>query len=573
LPGAARFADALLAMTLLSVDPAGLGGAVVRARAGPVRDRLMSAFTALMPAGSPIRRLPVSVGDDRLVGGLDLAATLSTGRPVRKTGVLAESHGGAVIAAMAERMDAATAARIAAALDRGAVSVARDGFAFDDPARFVLVALDEAIEPDEAPPVVLTERLAFRLDLDEVALGDCVAAPAADIPAARARLPSVVVADDIMRALLSGALRLGVEGLRAGLFAVAAARAHAALAGRPAVISDDAIAAARLVLAPRATRMPEPEQPDTEPEPEEPPPPPPPDQDPVSEPPPLDDMILEAATAALPAHLLASLAGAARARAGSGGRAEMKAKAALRGRPVGTRRGEPRGGYRLAVVDTLRAAAPWQPVRRRMNPSPTRVHVHKDDFRIKRFEHHAETTTIFVVDASGSAALHRLAEAKGAVELLLAECYVRRDKVALIAFRGAGAEILLPPTRSLVRAKRSLAGLPGGGGTPLARAIEAAGLLARDVTRRGGSAVVVFLSDGKANIDRAGNPDRSQAGADAQAMARQFSMLGITSLFVDTSPRPQEPARTLAGLMRATYLPLPSARAEGLSRAVMAASG
>ena len=77
--------------------------------------------------------------------------------------------------------------------------------------------------------------------------------------------------------------------------------------------------------------------------------------------------------------------------------------------------------------------------------------------RILRFQQKSETATLFVVDASGSAALNRLAEAKGAVELLLADCYVRRDRVALIAFRGTTAELLLPPTTSLVRARRSSA--------------------------------------------------------------------------------------------------------------------
>ncbi len=138
----------------------------------------------------------------------------------------------------------------------------------------------------------------------------------------------------------------------------------------------------------------------------------------------------------------------------------------------------------------------------------------REDFRVSRFKQRSETTTVFVVDASGSSALHRLAEAKGAVELLLADCYVRRDSVALIAFRGRRAELLLPPTRSLVRAKRSLAGLPGGGGTPLAAGIDAALALADAMRRRGATPVVVPLTDGRANIARDG-AGRARAGADA----------------------------------------------------------
>ncbi|MGL1479687.1 hypothetical protein ACSTI8_00115, partial [Vibrio parahaemolyticus] len=80
-------------------------------------------------------------------------------------------------------------------------------------------------------------------------------------------------------------------------------------------------------------------------------------------------------------------------------------------------------------------------------PGDKRVRVRRDDLRIRRFENRAEATTIFAVDASGSAALTRLAEAKGAVELLLSEAYVKREQVALIAFRGTEAALLLPPTR------------------------------------------------------------------------------------------------------------------------------
>jgi magnesium chelatase subunit D len=237
------------------------------------------------------------------------------------------------------------------------------------------------------------------------------------------------------------------------------------------------------------------------------------------------------------------------------------------------RAGEPRQGARLSVVETLRAAAPWQPIRRRERQSDreeARIEVRRDDFRVRRYKQRAQTTTIFVVDASGSSALHRLAEAKGAVELLLAECYVRRDQVALIAFRGTDAELLLPPTRSLVRAKRSLAGLPGGGGTPLAAGIDAARALAEGVTRRGGFAAMVLLTDGRANVARDGTQGRPQAEADALASARALRVARVRSLLVDTSPRPQAAAEQLAREMGAVYLALPHADARALSRSVAA---
>ncbi|MGB5830747.1 MAG: VWA domain-containing protein, partial [Thiohalocapsa sp.] len=226
---------------------------------------------------------------------------------------------------------------------------------------------------------------------------------------------------------------------------------------------------------------------------------------------------------------------------------------------------------------TLRAAAPWQRLRRAERESAGKgadilVEVRHDDFRVTRYKQRSETTTIFVVDASGSAALHRLAEAKGAVELLLADCYVRRDRVAMIAFRGPGAELLLPPTRSLVRAKRGLAGLPGGGGTPLACGIDAAVDLADGVQRRGGTPVVVLLTDGRANVTRDGIGGRAQATEDATSSARAFRVAELKALVVDMSPRPRPDAEKLAREMGAVYLPLPHANAAALSSAVQAVS-
>ena len=202
-----------------------------------------------------------------------------------------------------------------------------------------------------------------------------------------------------------------------------------------------------------------------------------------------------------------------------------------------------------------------------------RIVVRKEDFHVTRFRQLGQTTTVFVVDASGSAALNRLAEAKGAVEMLLADCYVRRDSVAVLAFRGTRAEILLPPTRSLVRAKRSLAGLPGGGGTPLAAGIDAAAALAAQIRRKGETPIIVLLTDGKANIGRDGRPGRGPAGAEALSAAAQLRVANISTLLVDTSPQPQAGARALAQTMGAHYLALPYAAAQVLQQAVRAVAG
>jgi magnesium chelatase subunit D len=364
------------------------------------------------------------------------------------------------------------------------------------------------------------------------------------------------------------------------LLAVVVARACAALAGRDTVAQDDVALAAQLVLAPRALVLPPAQDPDEAGS--------PPEQDLPSqsdsndgrdEKKPdldraLDDIILAAAQAAIPPDVLATL-GASSGRMRSSGKAGALQKSTRRGRPVGVMRGDVRSRARLNVIETLRAAAPWQPLRRREVASggavpPARVLIRKDDVRLTRFRERSETATIFVVDASGSAALHRLAEAKGAVELLLADCYVRRDQVALISFRGTVAELLLPPTRSLARAKRSLAGLPGGGGTPLAAGLDAALALADSVRRKGQTPTVILLTDGRANIARDGGPGRSRAEEDAFSAARRLRAAAIDVVLVDTSQRPGPLARQLAAEMAARYLPLPHADALTLSQAVRA---
>ena len=581
-----------LAAALFAVDPVGLGGVVLRSPAGAARDHWLANLKAMLPPDAPWRRVPLHINDDRLLGGLDLAATLQAGRPIAQRGLLAEADGGIVLLAMAERLAASTAASVASVLDTQELVVERHGVGARSASRLGVIALDEGDDADEQMPPRLRDRLAFHLAL--------AASPEStglwtrdDLAAARLRFAAVRIDDAVVEGLCAASLALGIDSIRAPMLACRAARASAALDGRDAVNADDAALAAGLVLAPRATRVPaagppaDAEADDSAADPADAPPEPPPsddteasDSEPRPQGGPIEDVVLEAALAALPPGLLAALVlGTARpSRAPSAGRAGAAKMGRSRGRPTGVRRGEPSGGARLNLIETLRAAAPWQALRRREAEAATagaqnaaRLQVRREDFHVWRFKQRSETTTLFVVDASGSSALNRLAETKGAVELLLADCYVRRDSVAVIAFRGAGAELLLPPTRSLVRAKRSLAGLPGGGGTPLAAGIDAACELAGAIRRRGATPVVVLLTDGRGNVARDGTPGRAKAGEDALASARVMRDEGFAALLLDTSPQPQPPARELADAMGARYLPLPHAGAATLSQAVRAA--
>lgn len=611
---------ALLVADFLASNPTALHGVSIRAGAGPVRDAWLAHFTERLHHRSGqaprLQRLPLNASDDRLLGGLDLVATLAMGRPVAESGLLARAHGGVLLATMAERMSAATSSRLCAAIDTGQVQFARDGLQGQDPARFVLIAFDEGATDGERPPAALLDRLAFRVDLREISpriLGEFFAPLTQVLDRVKDSAAGVdaTIDEDQITALCNVALAFGITSLRAAQLAVVAARTSAKVFGREQVTEDDITMAAELVLAPQAKSLPnsQPQPDDSEatvdPSDDEAQPPdgdplPPPEQQeaPAPEkseakeaPPkdaskddfaPMQDRVLEAAQAAIPADLLAQLQAAlslAATPAGqrSGGSAGRLQLSNLRGRPLASRRGDPRSGARLDVLATLRAAAPWQTIRRaeleRAPSKPTAkrppILIRRDDWHVSRRAHQSETLTLLAVDASGSAALHRLAEAKGAAELLLAECYVRRDQVAVVSFRGKSAEILLPPTRSLVRAKRSLASLPGGGGTPLAAGIDTAFLVADAAQRRGVSVTVVFLTDGRANIARDGTPGRAQAAVDALNAARRLRTGGFNVIMIDTSPEPQASARALADAMRGHYLALPYAGAQTISAAVM----
>jgi magnesium chelatase subunit D len=207
---------------------------------------------------------------------------------------------------------------------------------------------------------------------------------------------------------------------------------------------------------------------------------------------------------------------------------------------------------KIALDATVRAAASTQMFRRRVgevNASQVAhegrtLKVETTDFRYKRFTRRAGTLYIFAVDTSGSMALNRIAQAKGALARLLRQSYLNRDRVSLVTFREREGRVLLAPSQSSALAKRLLDALPVGGATPLSsgllRALEVSERAARQGTAR---IVLLVFTDGRANVPRDG-----QTGGDLRDLRRQIKSevekigvalkrLGVAPLVVDTQNR------------------------------------
>ena len=595
--------DALTSLQLLQIDPSGFGGIWLRAPFGPVRERWLR---HLLAAGLNTVKVPGSVDMERLLGGIDLSLTLQTGSLHMQSGLLQQADQGVVCISMAERFPDALMAPMTQAMDTQSLPPLRmsDGSESAPRTQFGVVALDESM--DDEPPIgkSLQERLGLWFDLTALAPSDVpelefsqlsqgnasdqaldIRIPAGKLLQVRQLLPQIQWSDDQALAVCATALGLGIDSLRTPTLALRVACCHAALNMRSDVSDEDLEFAARRVLAPRATRWPAPAEqqsaPDTSQEAEQEPPdqqaqqdPPPADQASQDEPPTdspsaedLQEMMIASALASLPPNLLDSLLTKTGSSQGnSSGRSGQFRSGMQRGRPLPPRPGRPAGHARLHVLATLRAAAPKQ--RLRSATGQGRVAIRSEDFHVHRYQQNSSSCMILALDASGSAALQRLAEAKGAVELLLQQSYARRDSVCIVAFRGAKAQLLLPMTRSLVRAKRAMTGLPGGGGTPLALALKMACEQSIQLQRQGVTPILVVLSDGRANVTLQGLGGRVQAQADALQWVQQWRQTGHRSLWIDTSIQPDPQVQNLADAMGASYMPMPQVQAQRMATAM-----
>jgi magnesium chelatase subunit D len=576
--------DAKLALRLAAVDPL-IGGVLLRGEKGSAKTTLARGFAALL-GDVPFVEIPLGATEDRVVGSLDTRAALVDSEVRFQPGLLAEADGGVLYV---DEINLLADHLVDVLLDvavSGENVVERDGLSQRHPARFVLVGSMNPEEGELRPQLLdrfglcvevraprqlddrvesVRRRLAF--DRDEHVTGADQGLQVLD------GLGSATVPDDVIEGASRLALEVGAEGLRADLVLARAAAALAGLDGRSVATTADVRRVAPLVLAHRSRRGPfdppvvHPEElarairdalgdepgldhddNDNDDNDGTPSPDGSPDErlDPPTD---RDDGPGRGGDQRRP-MVLGSVR---RPPTPAAGRSTSP-----RGRVVGDELAGPSSS--IAAVPTLRAVAG----RRAADPD---AELTEHDLRTAVRVAPKHRTIVVAVDLSGSmGATTRAEAATGCVLGLLGEAYVRREAVALVGFRGDGAEVLLAPTASVEVARNRLDQLETGGTTPLAAGLRTALDVAHAAMADDRDALLVLLTDGRAT----GTPGALDAALEA---AHDVRRTGVPTLVLDceTGTTRLGLAAELAAAIGARHIPVSDLEALGLVETVRGA--
>ena len=553
--------------------------------------------------------LPVSATEEAVVGTLDIEAAIREGSRRFEPGLLASAHRGILYIDEVNLLNDHVVDVLLDSAAMGRNFVEREGISFSHPAQFLLIGTMNPEEGDLRPQFIDRFGLAVEIDhiRDAERRADVVRRriayegdPAAfqsgwiatesierqRIADAIKLLPSVTVEDGILTFIARLCAEHEVDGLRADIVIYKAAQTLAAYEGRTSVVPDDVLRVAEMALLHRMRRQPF-DDPDMNTERLQemaqdilnstPPETTPPDMGDVTPPeaPPNEDQQQDGADEDVfgigesfqvkPLNLDAL---DRRARASHGRRTVSRVRD-HRGRYVGATL--PEGKVTdLAVDATVRAASPFQVRRSAYTDGNLALNVEPWDLRQKVRESRVGNLVVFLVDSSGSmGAQQRMVAAKGAVISLLMDAYQRRDRVAMIAFRGTQSEVVLPPTGSPKLAQQRLDNLPTGGRTPLAQALADAHRLIKQQKLRSPDTppLLTIVSDCRANVGMSGSGDPYD---DALRLCEELRQEKVHSIVLDPAPRSNRfgLVERIADALGGEYIPLNELRAEAIRAAV-----
>jgi magnesium chelatase subunit D len=557
----------------------------------------------------PVRlvELPVGATEDRVAGSIHLERALSEGAVQFEPGLLAKAHRGILYVDEVNLLHDHLVDLLLDAAAMGRLTVERDGVSVTHAARFVIVGTMNPEEGELRPQLldrfgltvevaapqepaqraeVVRRRLEFDADPERfrARYAEAEQRLRVRIETAQTRLPEVELTSDVLLKIAEVCSAFGVDGMRADIVTARTAAAHAAWQGRNNITAGDLRVAARLALPHRRRRNPfdapglsDGELDDLLPPETDQLPGPDPDTDPDgpdgggadraegngTPPPARGDNTGERETGQAPAPVGAGETYKARLFTVNGvgdGQAGRRSRARTStGRRVGATPSAAAGSG-IHLVETVRSAARHQRTRGR---SGGRLILESGDLRRAVREGREANLVLFVVDTSGSmAARERMRQVKTAILSLLLDAYRRRDRVGVVTFRDRGADVALPPTRSVDIAARRLDDLPAGGRTPLAEGLlEAAEVVRRERLRDPGRRpLLVVVTDGRAT-----------AGPDAVTRSRQaaahLARQGIGAVVVDCEDTRMRLglAHTLAEYMAAEHVRLWQVNAQALT--------